>query len=250
MSSLNLHQRIVRIMETMGAIKKTGKTNYGEKFEYHKIDDVDDKLQDALVKHGVVATVTNIRDSKLESREGVDKYGNSRVEYSAQCLIEITLVNADNPSDTSMIIGWGQGLDYSDKAIGKAMSYAQKSAYLSAFHLRGQPDIEEDSSQSTSSDVVVTEKMQGWIDGFNQCDSIETFNAMKAKLASEEPISFADSINGWVKNAEAVCWVCEIRRAGDKTELAAIGHAIAKCIPDVRTAVKEEYVRKAKSLSS
>lgn len=249
MSSLNLHQRIVRIMDTMGAIKKNGKTNYGEKFEYHKIDDVDDKLQDALVKHGVVATVTNMRDFKLEGREGFDKYGNPRVEWSAQCLIEITLVNADNPSDTSVIIGWGQGLDYSDKAIGKAMSYAQKSAYLSAFHLRGQPDIEEDNRQDTSGDVVVTEKMQGWIDGFNQCDSIKGFNEMKDKLEAEEPKSFADSINGWMQNAEAKCWVYEIRGAGDKAELAIIGHAIAKCSTDVRSAVKEEYVRKSKSLS-
>ena len=35
-------------------------------------------------------------------------------------------------------------MDYSDKATGKAISYAAKAAYLSAFHLRGQPDSESD----------------------------------------------------------------------------------------------------------
>jgi len=143
-TKLNLHQRLVEVMRTMGAVGKGGKTNYGEKFEYHRIDDIDEALRGALVQHGVVVMIRAIKDRKLEHYSEPDKYGNPRTTWYAECMVVIELVNADDPKDTSSIVGWGQGLDYGDKATGKAISYAAKAAYLSAFHLRGQPDNEED----------------------------------------------------------------------------------------------------------
>lgn len=131
-------------MNDMGAVGKGGKTDYGEKFAYHRIDDIDDKLRRSLVAHGVVVTIIAIDDRRVEHFEGIDKYGKPRTTWYAECALSIELVNADKPEERTTIIGWGQGLDYSDKATGKAISYAAKSAYLSAFHLRGQPDSEKD----------------------------------------------------------------------------------------------------------
>jgi hypothetical protein len=142
MSERNLWQRIVAIMADMGAVGKGGKTNFGERYEYHRIDDIDDKLRESLVQHGVVATIADIRDRKLEHFEESDKSGKPRTTWYAECTLDILLVNADKPDEQAVIRGWGQGLDYSDKATGKAISYAAKAAYLSAFHLRGQPDNE------------------------------------------------------------------------------------------------------------
>ena len=144
MSDKNLYQRIVDIMADMGAVGKGGKTDYGEKYAYHKIDDIDDKLRQALVAHGVVATIAEIEDRKLEHFDGTDKYGKPRTTWYAECKLHVELVNADTPGERLIIMGWGQGMDFSDKATGKAISYAAKAAYLSAFHLRGQPDSESD----------------------------------------------------------------------------------------------------------
>jgi hypothetical protein len=132
----------------MGAVGKGGTAEYGEKFAYHKIDDIDEALRGALVLHGVVCTVTKISDRKLEYYEKEDKWKNLKITWYAECLVTIELVNADVPSDKMEIVGWGQGLDSSDKATGKAISYAAKAAYLSAFHLRGQPDNEEDNHEA------------------------------------------------------------------------------------------------------
>lgn len=140
----NLHQRLVEVMRTMGAVGKGGKTNYGDKFEYHRIDDVDAALREALVEHGVVALMVNVGDRQSERHLEVDKYNNPRTLYQTECVVTIRFFNADDPADTVDIVGWGQGLDYQDKATGKAISYAAKSAYLSSLHLRGQPDNEAD----------------------------------------------------------------------------------------------------------
>ena len=150
---LNLHQRIIAIMDDMGAVGKSGKTTYGESYAYHKIDDVDDRLRKALIAHGVVATIIEIADRKVEHFEEKDKRGNPRTTWYAECAILIELVNADSPDETMTIQGWGQGIDYSDKATGKAISYAAKAAYLSAFHLRGQPDNESDNIQRRAAEA-------------------------------------------------------------------------------------------------
>ena len=192
--SKNLHQRLVEVMRTMGAVGKGGQTNYGEKFAYHKIDDIDEALRGALVQHGVVATVREINDRKLDHFEETDRQGKPRTTWYAECLIVIELVNADDPKDISTIVGWGQGLDYSDKATGKAISYAAKSAYLSAFHLRGQPDNEEDNivkpgksaaEAKTAPDLSAAAK--SWVDAINQADCIDSLNAVGEGLRNETP---------------------------------------------------------------
>jgi len=140
----NLYQRIAGIMADLGAVGKGGQTNYGERYKYHRIDDIDDKLREALITNGVVATVSSIDNRVLEHFEETDRQGKPRTTWYAECTLQIELVNVDKPDERLIIHGWGQGIDYSDKATGKAISYAAKAAYLSAFHLRGQPDSEQD----------------------------------------------------------------------------------------------------------
>lgn len=201
-NTLNLHQRIVQIMATMGAIGKGGRTNYGDRFEYHRIDDIDERLREALILHGVVATVVDVIDDKLESFEEVDKYGKPRTTWSAKCKIEIELVNADNPKDRASFVGWGHGLDYSDKATGKAFSYAAKAAYLSAFHLRGQPDNEEDNitrgaAPAKNSEVVAglteeqSQAIAKWKDALVKCQTLDQLNKIALDLVNKD---------AWLKN--------------------------------------------------
>lgn len=190
--SLNLYQRIVRVMATMGAVGKSGKVTYGEKFAYHKIDDIDEKLRVALIEHGIVCTITEINDRKLEYFVEKDRLGNERSAWYAECTITIELVNADKPEERTTIRGWGQGLDYSDKATGKAVSYASKSAYLSAFHLRGQPDNEADNilikaKVASLDDVKLSSEAQSWVDAINQADCVEDLNAVGENLRGESP---------------------------------------------------------------
>lgn len=190
---LNLHQRLVRVMASMGAIGKGGQATYGDKYAYHKIDDIDDKLRVALVEHGVVATIVDIRDRKLEYFQETNDYGKVKTTWYSECVIVVELVNADNPSDKTQIVGWGQGLDNSDKATSKAISYAAKAAYMSAFHLRGQPDNEADNiprgvsksepvEASVKDTVLITDTMQSWIDAINQCDSVRDLEGLGVSL--------------------------------------------------------------------
>jgi hypothetical protein len=263
----NLHQRLVDVMHTMGAVGKGGVANYGEKFAYHRIDDIDDKLRVALVEHGVIATIIEIRDRKLEHFEDVDKYGKKRITWYAECLIVIELVNADNPDDRKCIQGWGQGLDNSDKATGKAIAYAAKSAYLSAFHLRGQPDNEADNitrpaasaSSLAESSIKATasspnvddfdslpEDAQAWINAINQCDNIEDFTDMNARIGRESE-SLKKQVEPFVSRAY---WSLRIRECGNLSDLNKVGLEIRKEPEHIQAPMRAKYKERLSQLKN
>jgi hypothetical protein len=185
----NVHQRLIGVMAEMGAIGKGGSTSYGEKFAYHKIDDIDDKLRQSLISNGLVAYISEIRDRKLEYVAEESRGG--KLTWYAECLVLIEIVNVDKPDDKVTIVGWGQGLDYSDKATGKAISYAAKAAYLSAFHLRGQPDSEQDAinrlpANRPESDTKPSPAIQAYIDSINGMKKLSDLLTYGEILAKEE----------------------------------------------------------------
>ncbi len=136
----NLHQRIVAIMEDAGAIEKEGKAHPSiGGFAYHAIDDVDGAIRPLLVRHGV----TVVPD--ITERERVDvTVSGGKVHNRVTIHLDVTFCNADNPADKLTLRAVGMGVDPSDKAEGKAVSYALKTLYLAVFHLRGKPDNEAD----------------------------------------------------------------------------------------------------------
>lgn len=240
--SLNLYQRLVKVMASMGAIGKTGKVEYGERFAYHKIDDIDEKLRHALIEHGVVCVVTDIENMKLEYFVEKDRGGKERSAWYAECAITIELINADNPDERRTIKGWGQGLDYSDKATGKAMSYATKSAYLASFHLRGQPDNEEDNIAAPKADAEPAEldaASQSWVDAINQADEPETLVPLGAKLA-KEPQQVMDA--AWPFYYQM--WAKIIKTTPTKEKLDELGFVLAAEPKHVSKAVRDDYKRR------
>lgn len=143
----NLHQRLLAIVEDAGALGKDGQTSYGERYKYHRIDDVVDHLRPLLVKHGVIL-LASVNHGGL-SEAGTTSKGNT--QWRAETMVDLTFVNADNPEDRHSVLSWGEGIDSSDKSVGKAISYALKNALLAIFWLRGQPDNEEEHHEGSRS---------------------------------------------------------------------------------------------------
>ena len=133
----NIHQRLLAIASECNVAKGGTAPAAVGGFAFHKIDDIEAALQPLLTKHGVTALPT-VSEAHFEP--------NGSWHHATVC-VDITFTNVDTPEDTVSIAAYGQGFDKQDKAAGKAISYACKNAYLSVFHLKGQPDNESDATE-------------------------------------------------------------------------------------------------------
>ena len=113
--AIQIHQRIVNLMNTLGGIEKGEKHYQG--YKYRSIDQLLDRLQPALIEHTLHMTV----DYQLINSH-TDEGGSTHVVV--QCQLAIT----DEEGAAVLFTALGEGIDKQDKAIGKAMSYAYKYA--------------------------------------------------------------------------------------------------------------------------
>lgn len=145
----NIYQRLAAVIAESGAIAKTGTATIGGRYSFHQIDEVVDHLRPLMLKHGVIG-LPSVLQAQSTPRPAFKDGVQVRTDQHAEASIAVTYVNVDDPQDrTEALLAWGEGLDVSDKAMGKATSYALKNHLLAMFMLRGQPDNEADQRPQT-----------------------------------------------------------------------------------------------------
>jgi len=139
---LNIYQKINAIMKEISYVQKTGMVGSGS-FGYKAVlhDHVTALIQPYFVQYGLVA-VPNVIEHTFTRYDVTTKKGVSD-RYQTDIKIELTIINADDPSETITSTAIAQGLDPQDKASGKAYSMAVKYCYLKLLMLAS-GDQEED----------------------------------------------------------------------------------------------------------
>lgn len=142
----NLYQRLIMVIDMMGALEKEGRATYGNNYAYHRIDDVVNALRGPCASVGIVM-LPCVTEAKTEPYDylqiGRDGKQYPKRDYVSTVHLNLTLVNPDAPDERVTLCAYGDGIDSGDKAAGKATSYALKNILLALFQLRGQPDNEE-----------------------------------------------------------------------------------------------------------
>jgi len=126
----NIHQRILAVYEEVTSVQKEDK-KVNNQYTFVSHDAVVKGLRGSLVKNRIVVEV---------STESCTQDGN-RTEVS----LNIKFVNADTPTDLVEVKSCGHGIDPQDKGVGKAVSYAFKTALLKNFLLES---CDEDNEKS------------------------------------------------------------------------------------------------------
>lgn len=119
---LPIHQALVAVMRDLDAIGKD-RRNAAQGYSFRGIDDVYNMLHPVLAKHGVftIPTVVEERTEERTNQKGtVLIYRVMKIRYD--------FVAADGSSISATVIG--EGMDSGDKAANKAMSVAQKYAFI------------------------------------------------------------------------------------------------------------------------
>lgn len=124
MSEKNIYQRINAVMQVVSYIKKDKQVGNYKAVQHDQLVSV---AREAFVANGIVI-VPNQSAGSFSPTMKADGTPSAMSLYSAS--YEISLVNIDNPSDKVSCIVEAHALDNGDKAPGKALTYAVKSAIL------------------------------------------------------------------------------------------------------------------------
>tara|TARA_R100000995_G_C3470986_1_gene118324 strand:- start:608 stop:1213 length:606 start_codon:yes stop_codon:yes gene_type:complete len=146
--SLNIYQRINKIMEELSYVQKEDKKVNGQ-YTFVSHDAVAAKVHPLLVEHGVVIIPT------------VEKHFIEGNRTTA--IVKFSFINIDEPTDRFESYSVGFGIDNQDKGIGKAVSYAKKYVCLQTFMLETGDDPDRDLidyEPETISEVQVAEIKQ------------------------------------------------------------------------------------------
>ena len=134
---MNIYQRVNEIRKKVAYAKKD-KPVQGQGYKAVTHDAVTALLRNHLIENGVVV-VPSLTGSEIEI-VGQTKNETPIIRYQAQ--FDVAFVNVDDPADRIVMRVEAHANDHSDKAPGKATSYATKYAMLKVFSIETGEDDE------------------------------------------------------------------------------------------------------------
>jgi hypothetical protein len=158
---MNIYQKINKVMTEVDYIQKDRKIDGGgQKYNAVSYDNVIAQIRKSIVANGIVIVARQI-DGKIEIPRDVSKDIKMHL-YSGR--YEIDFVNIEKPEDKVTITVESHAADNGDKAPGKAITYATKTAILKVFSLETGDDEESrtfdhEQDAKTAYDSLVVENM-------------------------------------------------------------------------------------------
>lgn len=144
--SQKIYTLIPKIMGEIGAIGKNGENTY-DNYKFRSVDDVYNKVQPVLVKHGVF-----FKPTVLESSENTVTSKSGAAQVRVKQKVEYTFY-ADDGSNFSTIVE-GEAIDRGDKATNKAMTAALKYMLIQVFCIAIEGQNDADNSSPSNSQAV------------------------------------------------------------------------------------------------
>lgn len=131
---MNIYQRLIKVGQEVDYIKKDSTISMGGSSSYTAVshDQVSEKIRRVLFKNGVMP-IASLSSVNYDSFSYVDRYGNNKKMYTCEVLVNVKMVNSEDPTDLIEVSSSSFSMDSGDKSFGKAMSMAVKYAILKLF---------------------------------------------------------------------------------------------------------------------
>lgn len=170
MTTLNLYQKLLEVRKSIPYLKKEASANNGgggfSGYNYNSSSQVIGAVRQKLDELGVLL-ITKVLDKKVTPREKQNTKGGITITFEVELDLEYTWVNAENPSETIVINWFSGGVDTGDnaKAVGKALTYAEKYFMLKQFNIPTD-NADPDFFQKAMEDTVVIAPDKTLLDNF------------------------------------------------------------------------------------
>jgi hypothetical protein len=155
----NIYQRMSAITNELTTVAKNLNINIG-KGSYKAVGEADvlAAVKPLEVKHGVYSYPCLRRIVESGMLETTDSYGKDKKQLWERIETVYRFVNIDKPDEFIEITTYGDGIDNSDKSVGKAMTYADKYALLKAYKIITGDDPDQNPSEDLKGAMILPPK--------------------------------------------------------------------------------------------
>lgn len=165
---LNIYQRLNLIRSKVGYLKKDKKV---ENYTAVSFDGLVAETRQWFIEVGVMVLPSVCEDFTIDTGAKSQK-GNALYRYEGT--FRVDFVNCDDPSQIVSIKVTAHANDYGDKAPGKAITYATKSAVLKVLYLEtGENDEARTTSNMTPGDEVADEDLAQMLESIKTAETLE-----------------------------------------------------------------------------
>lgn len=139
-STMNIYRKLSAIQTELSAVAKNLTVGVG-KSQYKAVGEADvlAAVKPLEAKYGIYSypSKRDVCHTDVMVKQTTDRDGNIRESQNIFVRIETIykFVNIDNPNESIEVTTYGDGVDPQDKAVGKAMTYADKYALLKAYKI-------------------------------------------------------------------------------------------------------------------
>lgn len=160
MTDLNVYQRIAEVQKQVKYVQKDVQVSGAGAYKAVSHDMVLAVLRPSMIEQGLVVAVKQLSGDVIQMRDPAA--GIKMHLYSGD--YRVSFVNVDNPTDKLKVYVSAHAADSGDKAPGKCLSYAVKTAMLKTFGLEtGENEesriVEEDISD-ISTEITAAETLE------------------------------------------------------------------------------------------
>jgi hypothetical protein len=223
-ATLTIHQRLFAVQKAIPYMKKDSDTGVGGKGVSR--DRLVLTVRETLLQNGVLVSTSQVGEgtTTTAARTHKGEKGDWTDAFLYTGVYETSFINVDKPDDRHCVRHAGHGKDQSDKATGKASTYAEKLNILKALFLetgiadetRNPGDFDEDGGKTAATSGIPATRLKEIIDG------IDTFAGDVAALREHFKI-----VREWV-----------VEEGGSDSDVAAISEAASSKAGKIKTAAK------------
>ncbi len=160
---MNIYEKMKAITSELGTIAKNLEVDMGKGKSYKAVQEYDilKAIKPLEEKYKIYSYPVDreIIDSYIVEKES--QYGTTKSQFM-RIKVTYRFVNTEKTDEYIDTISYGDGIDTSDKAPGKAMTYADKYALMKAYKIATGDDPDATASSETGYKKSVTKKELTW----------------------------------------------------------------------------------------
>lgn len=180
---MNLHEKIACVANEIGVIEKNLEVGKGvNAYKAVAESDVLKAVKDAETKVKLVSIPLQTELISSEIKETIEPNGQKFYMFVDTIRLTIRIYNLEKVSEYIDITAYGRGIDYGDKGLGKASTYARKYALMNAYKIVTGEDPDADKSKKAES--LSVDEMRVAVYNFLQSNA-RMFNATLKNFAVE-----------------------------------------------------------------